>query len=199
MCLLAAGVLTLAVALPAGFGGEKEGMADNPWYVHWANFKPGTIVVHSEETVFGDDAKDEVPGGVDRKTVRYKLLEVTPKRVVVETVVTEKDFLSSIQAAPTKIIYPAKVNKANLASLLVSANAKHGEETVQVRLGDEDKQIKCKTLTGMRKKKGEEVRQQYWYSTDVPGGVVKRIRTTTHEGALVAKTTILLKGYKVAE
>ena len=88
---VAACVLGLTVSLAAGFGGDEE-MTDNPFYKHWAGFKEGTTVVHTERTTFGDDATDELPGGVDEKIVRYKLASVSPKRVVLEVVVIEKDF-----------------------------------------------------------------------------------------------------------
>jgi hypothetical protein len=108
-----AGVLGLSVSLAAVNGGGEE-TADNPYYKHWVGFKEGATVVHVEKTSFGDDATDELPGGVDEKIIRYKLLSVSPKRAVVESVVVEREFLNSTEEAPTKIIYPAKVNKAHL-------------------------------------------------------------------------------------
>ena len=195
---LVAGVLGLAVSLAAGFGGKEE-TTDNPYYKHWAGFKEGTTVVHVEKTTFGDDAKDELPGGVDEKIVRYKLLSVSPKRVVVEAVAFEKEFLHTIETAPTKFIYPAKVNKADLEAVLLAAGAKYGEETLKVKVGKEEMEIKCKTIAGTRKKKDEEVQQKFWLSTTVPGGIVKRTRATTHEGKLVAETTTALESYKLAE
>jgi hypothetical protein len=198
-CVLAAGVLALAVSPAARSGGDKEAKAENPFYKHWAGFKPGTIAVHTEKTTFGDDATDELPGGVDERVITYKLLSVSPRRVVVETTVTEKEFLSRIVSPPTKVIYPAKVNKAYLKAMLFEGGAKHGEQTLKVRLGKQEQEIQCKTLDITRKKKGEDVRQEFWYSTSVPGGVVKRIRTTSHDGALVAKTTTTLRAYKAAE
>ena len=198
-CLLAAGVLGLVVSLAAGFGGEEE-MADNPYYKHWAGFKEGTTVVHTEKTSFGDDASDELPGGVDEKIVRYKLLSVSPKRVVVEAIVFEKEFLNTTEAAPTKIIYPAKVNKAYLDAMLLAAGAKYGQSTLKVKMGKEEETFKCKTIEGTRKKKGEEVHQKFWLSKEVPGGIVKRTRATMQgAGKLVAETTTLLRAYKVAE
>src|SRR5262249_22149740 len=119
---LVAGVLVLAVSLPAVFAAGEE-TTEDPYYKHWAGFKAGTTVVHTERTTFGDDATDELPGGVDEKIVRYKLLSVSPRGVVVEAVVVEKDFLNTTESAPTKIIYPAKVNKANLEAVLLAAGA----------------------------------------------------------------------------
>ena len=192
-----AGVLGLAVSLAAAFGADEE-MADNPYYKHWADFKEGTRMVQIEKTTFGDDATDELPGGVDEKIFTYKLVSVSPKRVVVEAVVIEKDFLDTTESAPTKIIYPAKVNKAHLDAVLLAAGAKHGEETLKVKVGKEEMEVKCKTIAGTRKKKDEEVRQKFWLSTTVPGGIVKRTRVTMRDGKLEAETTTMLSSYRVA-
>ncbi len=193
-----AGVLGLVVCLTPAFGADEE-MADNPYYKHWADFKEGTTVTHAEKTTFGDDATDELPGGVDEKLIRYKLLSVSPRRVVVEVVLIEKDFLNVTESAPSKVIYPAKVNKAYLDALLLAAGAKRGEEELKVKVGKDEKEIKCKTLAGTRKKKGETVQQKFWLSTKVPGGIVKRTRATMRDGKLVAETTTSLMSYKVAK
>src|SRR5262245_53497416 len=101
--ILAASVLGLALSLAAGFAGEGE--TENPFYKHWAGFKEGTTAVHVEKTTFGDDATDDLPGGVEEKIVKYKLLSVSPKEVVVEAIVIEKEFLNMTESAPSKIIY----------------------------------------------------------------------------------------------
>jgi hypothetical protein len=193
-----AGVLGLVVSLPAAFGADEE-MAENPYYKHWANFKEGTTAVHTERTTFGDDATDELPGGVDEKILRYKLVSVSPRRVVVEVVVVEKDFLDITESAPTRIIYPAKVNKANLQAVLLAAGAKQGEETLKVRVNREEREVKVKTIEGTRKKKGDVVHQKFWLSTKVPGGIVKRTRATMRDGKLVAETTTLIRAFKVVK
>ena len=196
--VVAAGVLGLAVSLAAGAGGDEE-TTENPYYKHWASFKKGTTAVHIEKTTFGDDATDELPGGVDEKTVEYKLVSVSPKRVVVETTVTEKEFLSTTESAPMKITYPAEVNKAYLEAVLLAAGAERGEETLKVQVGKEEKEIKCNTIAGTRKQKGEDVKQKFWLSPTVPGGIVKRTRATMRDGKLVAETTTSLRSYSVAE
>jgi hypothetical protein len=196
--VVAASVLGLAVSLAAGFGGDEE-TTENPYYKHWASFKKGTTVVLTERTTFGDDATDELPGGVDEKTVEYKLLSVSPKQVVVETTITEKQFLSTTESAPTKTTYPAEVNKAYLEAVLLAAGAERGEETLKVRVGKEEKEIKCNTIAGTRKQMGEEVKQKFWLSPTVPGGIVKRTRATMRDGKLVAETTTSLRSYSVAE
>ena len=91
------------------------------------------------------------------------------------------------------------MDKAHLEAVMIMAGAKTGEETLKVKVGKEEKEIKCKTIAGTRKKKGEEVKQTFWLSTTVPGGVVKRTRDRHGDGKLVAETTTLLRAYKVAE
>src|SRR5262249_35655267 len=117
----------------------------------------------------------------------------------IEVVVVEKNFLNTTESAPSKITYPAQVNKAHLEAVLLAAGAKRGEETLKVNVNKEEKEIKCKTIEGTRKKKGEVVHQKFWLSTKVPGGIVKRTRATMQGGKLVAETTTTLKAYKVAK
>jgi hypothetical protein len=91
------------------------------------------------------------------------------------------------------------VNKAHLDAVLLAAGAKKGEQTLKLKMGNEEMEIKCKTIAGTRNKKGEQVTQKFWLSTAVPGGIVKRTRATMQDGKLVAETTILLRSYKAAE
>jgi len=171
---------------------ENE-MVANPRYVHWANFKPGTTVTQIEKTTFPDaTAKLLTPDGVDVKEITYKLLQVTPEKVVVETVVVEHDFISIIEQAPTKITYPAKLLKKHLEAVMRQANAKKGEETLDV-LG---KSIPCNTIDGAYKEGDDQIERKMWFSKEVPGGIVKQTRSTSRDGHLVADTIITLKSFK---
>ncbi len=171
-------------------------MVANPRYVHWASFKPGSTVTQVEKTTFGDPmAKLLTPDGVDVKEVTYKLLQVTPEKVVLETVVVEHEFLSTIEQAPTKITFPAKIRKSHLESVMRQANAKTGEEPLDV-LG---KTIPCKTIEGAYPEMGDQIQRKMWYTDAVPGGIVKQTRVTKHDGQLVAETVLTVKSYKKAE
>jgi hypothetical protein len=191
---LAASIAALVVlSLSAVQAEEKDEMVPNPRYVHWANCKPGSTVTHIEKTTYADPAtKLLAPDGIDEKEITYKLLSVSPDKVVVETVVVEKDFLSNIEQAPTKITFPAKIRKSHLETVLREAGAKPGEETVNV-LG---KDLKCKTLTGDYKESGDDIHRQVCYTDAVPGGIVKQTRVTKHDGKMVAETVVTVKAYK---
>jgi hypothetical protein len=89
-------------------------------------------------------------------------------------VVTERDFLGSIQAAPTRYIYPAKLEKARLERILLDGGGKTEEEAMTVG----GKELKTRTMTGtIKAPDGEQVEFKLWLSDDVPGTIVKQVRT----------------------
>jgi len=182
----------LSVLLTSTASAEDEKVA-NPYYKFWAGAKPGATATHLEQTKLSGPEGKLVPDGVDEKRIVYKLVEVKDDRVVVEMVVTEEDFLGYIEAAPTRYIYPAKVKKSHLERILLADGGKTGEETLKV----EGKDIKCKTLSGTVKEPGgEQVDFQLWLSDEVPGSIVKQVRTTRQKGDVIAETTTTLQSYK---
>jgi hypothetical protein len=191
--LLLIGIFSLLMASTAW---AQEEMVANPYYKFWAGSKPGATAVHLERTKLSGPEGKLVPDGVDEKRIAYKLVEVNNDRVVVEMVVTEQDFLGYVQAAPTRYIYPAKLKKAHLERILLADGGKTGEDTVKV----EGKDLKCKTLAGTVKgSDGEQIEFKLWLSDDVPGTIVKQVRTTRQKGDLIAETTTTLQSYKKAD
>jgi hypothetical protein len=189
--LLAVGPLVLALSLAAAQGAEQGEMVVNPFYKYWSNCKPGSTVTLLEKTKLTGPDKNFVPEGIDEKHIHCKLLSVTPEHAVVEFVVTEREFLSSIETAPTKKIYPAKVTKGHLLAGLHGVEPKVGNDTLEV-LG---KKLQCTTYSGVEKKDGSEAEHMIWLSEEVPGGVVKHTRVSKQDGKLVADTQIVVKGY----
>jgi hypothetical protein len=191
--LSAVGILSLLVVAPSW---AEEAMVVNPYYKFWAGSKPGATAVHLEQTKLSGPEGKEVPGGVDEKRIVYKLLEVDNDRVVVEMLVTERDLLGYVQAAPTRHIYPAKVEKARLERIILEDGGKTGEEAVKVG----DREMKARTLAGMIKvPDGEQVEFKLWLSDDVPGTIVKQVRTARQKGEVIAETTTTLESYKKAD
>jgi len=84
------------------------------------------------------------------------------------------------------------LKKSYLEVAAPELNAKKGEETITWK----GKEIQCKTLTGSYKKEGEEVEFKYWISDSVPGGFVKRTRTTKQKDDTIT-TTVELQSYQV--
>src|SRR5262245_63136347 len=121
--LVLAGWLSLSVAAgPAEDG--KDGMTENPKYRFWAKFKPGATSTYTQTTKLHGPEKASLPGGVEHKTITYRLLSVSKDKVVVMATVVEEDFLSTVESAPTRITYPAKVKKANLEAFMQEWSAK---------------------------------------------------------------------------
>jgi len=177
---------------------EKPGeMVENPYHKFWGGFKEGSTVVHTETTKLSHpDSKQWTPDGVDEKRIAYKLVEANDKRVVVEMVVTEKEFLGFVQAAPTRYIYPAQVRKQDLARFIQETGAKPGEDKLKIL----DKEMKVNTLSGTIKGAGgEETAYTIWLCDEVPGRVVKKVRTTRQKGEVIAETTVTLVSFKKAE
>jgi len=192
--VLALGLSLLSFAVGAA-GDEKGEMIDNPMYKQWAEFKPGATVVLLEKTVHTGEDKEQFPDGIEEKAITHKLLKVSPKQVLLSTVVTEKVFLGSVESAPTKTTYNARIKKSALMAVLEEYQAKAGEETIDL-LG---KMVKCKTLAGSTTKGGTQIEYKLWLAKNVPGGIVKRHRKATKDGKVIAETTIQVRAIKVPE
>jgi hypothetical protein len=188
--LSAVGILCLVLVASSW---AEEAMVANPYYKFWAATKPGATAVHLEKTKLSGPEGKEVPGGIDEKRIVYKLLEVDKDRVLIEQVVTERDFLGYVKAAPTQHIYPANVEKSRLERVLLQNGGKGGDETVKVG----DKEMKTRTVSGViRSPDGEEVEFKLWLSDEVPGTIVKQVRTARQKGEVLAETTTTLESYK---
>jgi len=188
--LLASGILIVSLPLPATAGDKDDETVDNPMYTAWAKFKPGATATLSENTTYSGDT-NPVP---DKKVVTYRLLSVSPDKVVVSAVVVEQEALGTVESAPTKHTYPAKLKKSYLAAAAPELQAKKGEETITWK----GKELPCKTLTGSYKKEGEAVEFKFWVNDTVPGGFVKRTRTLKQKDDTIT-TTATLQSYSAGK
>jgi hypothetical protein len=184
--LLATSMLVISLPLLA-IAGDKDEMMDNPKYTGWAGHKVGATATLVEKTTYTDD-KNPV---ADQKVITYTLLSVSPEKVVVRAVVVEPELLGTIESAPTKHHYPAKLKKSYLAVAAPDLDAKNGEETIKWK----DKELNCKTLYGSYKREGETVEFKAWIYAEIPGGVVKQTRTSKQKDETIVTTTTL-RSYK---
>jgi hypothetical protein len=200
MSLTIRGLLTLGllvVVLPPVARAADDEMVENPKYKMWAKFKPGATAVHVERNVLKGEEKADYPGGVDEKTITYTLLSGSDERVVVRCVVVENDHLGTIEHPPTKITYPAKIKKSNLATVLEEFGAKIKDEKETVKAAG--KNLKCMVVEGKVKKGDDAFEYKFCFSDDVPGGLVKRSRTARRGDKVTAETTITLKSFGVGK
>jgi hypothetical protein len=184
-------LIALVAAAPL-VSGQDEKVA-NPYYKFWSKSKPGATAVLRETTKLSGAAAASAPEGTDVKVVTYKLTELNDERAVVETRIRQREDFGYVESAPTRHIYPAKMSKDVLEDLLKETGARGVAATLKVG----DRELKVMALTGTIKKKGgEEVEFKTWLSDAVPGGIVKRIRTTKVNGEVVAETTVQLVSFK---
>lgn len=191
MVVLLRRMLPLVVLAVAASRVSAQDVA-NPYYKFWSKSKPGATVVLKETTKLSGAAAASAPEGTDVKIVTYKLAELNDDKAVVETRVTQQENFGFVESAPTRHIYPAKMSKAVLEDLLEETGAKGVAATLKVG----DKELKVMALTGSLKKGGEEVDFKIWLSDEIPGGIVKRVRTTKVKGEVVAETTVELVSFK---
>jgi hypothetical protein len=185
-------LVALVVAVPLVSAQDQVG---NPYYKFWSKSKPGATVVFKETTKLSGVAAASAPEGIDVKTVTYKLTEVNAEKAVVETRVRQQENFGYVESAPTRHIYPAKMSKAVLEELLAETGAKGVAATLKVG----GKELKVMALSGKLKKGSEDVDFKIWLSDEVPGSIVRRLRTTRINGEVVAETTVELVSYKKGE
>jgi hypothetical protein len=186
-------VLPLVVLVAAAPLVSAQEQVANPYYKFWSKSKPGATAVLKETTKLSGAAAASASEATDVKTVTYKLAELNDEKAVVETRVLQQEDFGYVESAPTRHIYPAKMSKAALEDFLEETGAKGVAATLKVG----DKEMKVMALTGSMKKKGDEtVDFKIWLSDEVPGGIVKRVRTDKVNGEVVAETTVELVSYK---
>jgi hypothetical protein len=186
------------LALATARAADTDDLVTNPRYKGWADFKPGATVTHKEKTRFpaGSPQGKYYPEGVDERDVTYKLVSVSPDKAVIETVVLDYELLSRVEAAPTRITYPAKVKRAYVEEARERLNVKEGKEDVEA-LG---KTYKCEWYETTRMTAdGETMTRKRWIAAEVPGGIVKEVTVTKKGDQVVAETTTTVLQMKAGE
>ena len=189
---LAAVVGLLQIAARAA---EQEQMVKNPPYTHWSAFKPGTRVTQRERVVFaaGSDEAD-YHAGARVHHLTYKLLEVTPKHVVVQLTLFEHGPGSVTEHAPVKITFHATAHKGQvLGGREEIEKFTEGEEEVKVI----NKTVKAHFVDIVDIDGDETVERKIWESDEIPGGIVKEVKKTKKGKKVVAETIIHVTEFHV--
>ena len=178
MCRLLA-VACVGMLASAAFAEQ----VDNPQYVGWSKFKPGTTVTLKTETA-------TKMGGNETKmtsTTTSKLVDINPNEATVET--TTKMSMNGMDMPantmpPQKI--PAKVDKPAGGANGQKAEVKEGTDKVEVG----GKSYNTKTTETTTDMNGTKTVSKTWMSDEVPGGLVKM--ESTSSGAMDSKMTMTL-------
>jgi hypothetical protein len=169
---------------------DEEQMVYNPPYTHWSAFKPGTTVTQRETVTFAAGSDDaEYHGGPRVHDFAYKLLEVTPKHVIVQMTIFDHSNGSVTEHAPVKITFPAMVRKGHaLRGRNEIEKFTERDEGIKVM----DKPVKAHFIDILDTDGDETVERQIWRSGEIPGGTVKETKTTKKANKVTAETTVEL-------
>ncbi|HEV2295086.1 MAG TPA: hypothetical protein VGR35_14620 [Tepidisphaeraceae bacterium] len=155
-----------ATTAPAAPTTAPEPMVDNPHYLAWSKYKPGTQV--------DLDMKVRAGGQQFTTNVTLTLEEVTPERAVVESV--SKMHVPGLLAQEQKQVhtFSAKVPKseAEQADLPPGSTGEVkdlGTETIQVA----GKRYDAKVIEFTGSAGGNVTQGKMWRSDEVPGGLLK--------------------------
>jgi hypothetical protein len=136
----------------------RADQVDNPRYLVWANFKPGSSRVWTGNVQIG-------PVHI-RVEMTSTLREVTPDHVVVETRTTTDFGQGPRIGRPLPVVEDARIEADEVKNL--------GEETIQIMgrpFHCKVYQMKDDTVDGKERPWGGKAK--IWVSSEVPGGVVK--------------------------
>ena len=171
-------------------------MVPNPPYKHWSAFKVGTTVTQKEQVKFAKNSEeaDNYPGGTHEKDYTYKLIEITPEKVVVQLTITDYGYGESTELAPSKITYPAKLKKEHVTTSKDEIETfKEGQEDVKV-LG---KTVRCHWVEIVNKDGDETMDRKHWTSDEIPGGTVKEVKKQSRGNAVFTESVQTVVSYHV--
>lgn len=148
-------------------------MVDNPAYGIWSKFKVGAELKYKQVS--------EVANMKTESEITYKLVEVTPEKVVVEMGGAAVVAGNRMEMPATRMEYTARVENTKVDPKLVemakvaTPESKTGEEQITVPAGT----FKCRIVDSKMNQQGTEVSAKIWTSTEIPGSLVKMVTTMT--------------------
>ena len=197
--------LTLGALSSAAFAEQ----VDNPVYVSWAKYKPGTTVTYKQTAEMS-----MMQGMKTETTITTKLVEVKPEAVTLESTtkmsIGGQEFAAPGTGTPIKQTIPAKVEKGqeNIPPGVNANNAqvkdmKDGKDNVEVSGKKYDTATHEFTMIAeMPANAGGgtmNMQVKTWNTTDVPGGFVKSESNGTVGVAGTVKNSLILADYTIAK
>lgn len=178
---------TLALGLIFAATASAE-MVDNPDYLHWSQFKPGSSSTLAGKTTMGEGEQQMV---IDSRR-GAKLISIDDKEAVVEqSIITEVPGFN-MPPMVTKIIIPAKVEAGNERDMLnPETKLDSGEETLEI----DGKRYQAKWVEYRMTEQGVSMIAKSWYADEVPGRQIKMI--ATGDGEMKFKSDLELSAVEV--
>lgn len=143
-------------------------MVDNPDYLHWAKFGPGSFSTISGTTTMGEGAQ-----GMTIDSQRgAKLVSIDEKQAVIEQSVVISMPGMTMPPMVSTITIPAKVEAGSEQDMLnPETKIDSGEETLEI----DGKSYDTKWVEYKMTEQGVEMIAKSWYTDEVPGRQVKMV------------------------
>jgi hypothetical protein len=181
--LRVAGLFVISLAL-VSVARADDSLTDNPAYLSWAKFKPGTLVKYTNDT--------NAAGNATSIEITQTLKAVAPDQVTVEVKMTTVTAGNKTDMPPFTHQIAAKIKKGD-------ANNPQTADAPKTESGTEDvtaagKTFSCKTTTITSDANGMTTKATTWTCDDVPGNVVKMESQST--GAMSMSTKMILTDFE---
>ncbi len=158
-------------------------LVDNPYYLHWARFKPGSYVTTKATT--------KVASMTNESEQTYTLKSITPQKAILETRMTVIAGGNRTAMPPSTMEIPAKVEKGKAVSVTdTKANGKvigQGEEVLTIN----DKKVKTKWVKSMAEYSGTKSEVTLWTSDDIPNMTAKSINQSSGASQMTMEQIVI--------
>ena len=177
--------VALFFASPASAADPKpDDMVNNPPFVGWSMFKPGTTVTQRETVTLADGSKFEM-------VMTHKLVEKRKDKVVVQTTVTASGHVSG-EETMTTATFPAKVKMSEANSPTDAVAVTEGKETLDVK----GKKVDTEWYEAVTTFGDDVTTDKAWTARDIPGGVVKETITKKEGGKVLSESLLEVVDWK---
>ena len=183
---VAAAVLGIAGAAAAQQALPKpDEMVNTPPFQHWGSFKVGTRVTQKQVVTLPDGRKVE-------QVIVQKLLQKNPKRVVVETVVTDnsKDIAETTRTVTT---YSPMIRMDEVAVTSPDASLTEGKEEVLVK----GKKMAAEWVEAVTKSGDDVWKEKTWTAQNMPGGIIRQTLVHERGGKVVSESVLEVVDFKL--
>jgi hypothetical protein len=168
----------------AGVARADDTMGDNPAYLSWAKFKPGTVVKYST------DATEA--GNISSTEITQTLKDINPDKATIEVKMSMVMAGNKTDLPVTTHEIAAKIKKVDPAATQTADAPKTETSTEDVQAAG--KTYSCKKTVITLDANGMTTKATTWTCDDVPGTMVKMESEST--GAMVMSTKMVLTDFE---
>lgn len=160
--VLLAFLAIFAICAAAQAAARAEDQVDNPEYLAWSGFKPGTSITRRTET--------QSRGHSIVEELTERLVGVSGEAITLELTTT-----SQLGTQTRRKDIPARIAKSQAIPIPSVPRGIQGESKVlpEEDVAVVDKTYRCQAMSFAGKDKGLNVRGTIWTSPAIPGGIVK--------------------------